>query len=225
MDDDLDIAMPRPDYDKFCSIAPSELNELYYLSSVDTEKKYWLPFAKVRKHNTILLESSTPWLKKAGIWVDIFPLELDSYKNIETIKKRFRNHATYRGLVIGLLRKEIWKPSWIKAYILAGMPSFKTMNQRIYRIITGGQIENSDVYVNYGSQYGVIKQTMPISWYDPAVDVVFEGKTYKAPCNYHEFLKQIYGEKYMELPPVEKRVTHNPVRLCFDTNKKDEVLD
>lgn len=224
-DDDLDIAMPRPDYDKFCSIATKELKHGYYLSSVDTEKRYWLPFAKVRKCNTLLIEATTPWLKDTGIWVDVFPLDLDRLDNMVAIQERFHKHAVYRALTVGFLRNEFFHPSWILGYIKTGFPSFKSMNRRIYSIITGGATDKSDAYVNYGSQYGVKKQTMPISWYDPAVDIEFEGRSYKAPAQYEKFLKRLYGDNYMQLPPLEKRVTHNPVRLSFDTNGPDEVLE
>ena len=49
-DDDLDIGMPRDDYEKFMEVAKSELNEQYYLQNAKTESQYWLPFGKVCAH-------------------------------------------------------------------------------------------------------------------------------------------------------------------------------
>ena len=48
-DDDIDVAMPRNDYERFRDICLSELDERFYLHCPQTDKNYWLPFAKVRK--------------------------------------------------------------------------------------------------------------------------------------------------------------------------------
>ena len=58
--------------------------------------------------------------------------------------------------------------------------------------------------------------------YNPPIKVKFEEKYYAAPHNYEYVLKRIYGENYMQMPPIEKRVTHNPVKLSFDTTVMDE---
>lgn len=223
-DDDLDIAMPREDYERFCKVAVLELSSNYYLHSKDTDDEYWLPFAKVKKKGTIFCDATAPWVKLNGIWVDIFPLDLDRLDNAKEIQNKFLKHARYRLMITDKLRnKRGWK-WWIK-YVLFGFPSIKTMNRRIYEITSGCKIINSDAYVNYGSQYGVKKQTMPIGWYDDSVNVEFEGKLYKAPKEYIKVLTKIYGSNFMQLPPLEKRITHNPIRLCFDINGVDELFD
>ena len=71
----------------------------------------------------------------------------------------------------------------------------------------------------------MIKQTIPKDKYFPAGELMFCGKMYSVPHDYDGVLRSIYGDDYMQLPPIEKRVTHNPVRLSFDTNGPDEVLE
>ena len=47
-DDDLDIAMPRNDYEKFISISKNELKDDFILDDISTNEQYWQIFAKVR---------------------------------------------------------------------------------------------------------------------------------------------------------------------------------
>lgn len=56
---------------------------------------------------------------------------------------------------------------------------------------------------------------MPSSYYFPPRSAVFEGKTYSVPAKLEEYLEYFYGSDYMELPPIEKRITHQPIKLRF----------
>ena len=56
-DDDLDLAMPRKDYEKFIKIFLNQDNGKYILDTNNHSKYYWLPFLKVRNKNTIYQEN------------------------------------------------------------------------------------------------------------------------------------------------------------------------
>jgi lipopolysaccharide cholinephosphotransferase len=58
--------------------------------------------------------------------------------------------------------------------------------------------------------------------YLPATQVEFEGEVFSAPRNWDYILKRIYGD-YMRLPPEDKRVTHEPVRIVFDAQGQKEL--
>ena len=76
-DDDLDIEMLRPDFEKLMRILPSELPNHLALQWHTTDKNYFFQFAKVRDRNSELFERNgydKVW-KEHGIFVDIFPLE------------------------------------------------------------------------------------------------------------------------------------------------------
>ena len=81
-----------------------------------------------------------------------------------------------------------------------------------------------DYYISYSSAYAIEKETNNKSHYDPPAKLLFEGKLYNAPKDYDIILQRVYGKDYMELPPIEKRMNHNPMRLSFNTNGPDEVL-
>lgn len=48
-DDDMDLAMPREDYEKFINVYYKELNDKYYLDNFNNNKLYYLNFSKIRK--------------------------------------------------------------------------------------------------------------------------------------------------------------------------------
>jgi len=90
--------------------------------------------------------------------------------------------------------------------------------------MTINQDRNSPYYVNIACQYGYKKQTMPKDVYNPPVKVEFEGKYYNAPKNWNYFLNRIYGD-YMKMPPKEKRMNHNTLKILFNLNGEDKVTE
>ena len=57
-DDDIDVCMLRVDYDHFISICDSELDSIYFLQTCFTDPKSIVQFAKLRKNNTIFINST-----------------------------------------------------------------------------------------------------------------------------------------------------------------------
>ena len=75
-DDDIDIGMPRPDYEKFLLVAQKELPEHIFLQTHNTDIEYPNCFAKLRNSDTTFIETSCKKLKiNHGIYIDIFPLD------------------------------------------------------------------------------------------------------------------------------------------------------
>lgn len=222
-DDDLDIAMPRADFEKFIQEKTLQSGK-YFVQSYLTDEKYTRIFAKVRKKGTIFLEKNDALAdRNHGIFVDIFPLDyrsenesklfvlkrrialrLDGYANERIIGEEIKGHLKYLGF-------------FLKCF------SENSICQYRDKILSC--VDNSDLYVNYGSQYGMDKQTMPVSVYEPSVKLEFEGKMFNAPGQYEILLERLYGPNYMQLPPKEKQITHNPLRISFDTDGPDAVLE
>ena len=74
-DDDIDVGIMRKDYDLFIKYAREELGDKYYLDCYETNKEYYLPFAKIRKNNTIFNEQVSAHLNNhKGIYIDIIPV-------------------------------------------------------------------------------------------------------------------------------------------------------
>ena len=98
--------------------------------------------------------------------------------------------------------------------------SIKSFNKNLSNDMKKENKRNCKYFVNYASNYGVIKQTHLKEKVLPLSKVNFEGKEYPAPndCNY--YLSSIYSNNYMQLPPIEKRITHNPHRIVFEDGEE-----
>lgn len=221
-DDDLDIAMPRNDYDKFISVCATELKDQYYLHDIFTDSKYWIPFAKIRKKGTVFNEENISRLNVLkGIYVDIFPLDTtdDPKGAISSKKTWFLKHLSIKLLDnVGYFKYH--DKSKKMFFFLLVLKPFST--KRIYnwqrKLMMRDNKKEQNYYVNYGSNYSVEKQINPIEYFEPALELTFEGKEYKVPKEYRKILEKLYGDDYMQLPPVEKRITHRPIEIKFGEN-------
>lgn len=75
-DDDIDMGMPRADYDRFCEIAPRELPEPYHLLSPDGDRYYTERFVKVVDTSTRAIPLECKDSRQIrGIFIDIFPYD------------------------------------------------------------------------------------------------------------------------------------------------------
>lgn len=203
-DDDLDVAMPRNDYNKFLKICENGLNQNYYLHCINTDKEYWLPFAKVRKKNTLFDEANISHIDvPKGIYVDVFPLD-DEFKE-DSFEKRFRTKIIklLNGIILHKKRFYINKRKTLKNRIRSLIALFfapfniKEIQLFQIRLMSKNNNKGGNYYANYGSNYNSVKQTMPKNIYEPARQIEFEGNSYFAPNNYEYVLKRIYGDNYM----------------------------
>lgn len=215
-DDDIDVGMPRKDYDKFLKEAPALLPEHLFLQTYQTDPEYPHVFAKIRNSNTTFLEKA---IRKRnmnhGIFIDIFPLDGYSNKEAKCLKNKLQKvlidcRISYAfdysklGLPIRILRliSKLFYPSIKKAQVA---------KEKLHRAV------NSSTYIANYSGTGGERDIVPAEWYAEGVEVTFEGMLAIAPCEYHKVLTKQYGN-YMELPPVEKRVTHHYTDI-IDTEK------
>lgn len=85
-DDDMDISMPRKDYEQFLKIAPQLLPKDLFLQTQQSDPQYKLPIAKIRKRGTLLIETGETGNENYchGIFIDIIPN--DYYHNKWFIK-------------------------------------------------------------------------------------------------------------------------------------------
>ena len=224
-DDDVDIEMPRDDYERFLKIAEKELPETYYIQSAHNDKKYWLPFSKVRKKDTVFWDADWCGLKekeKQNIYIDIFPLD-SVEKSSNSISKR---QFLLRRLTSIAFAKVCGNPQNLFRTIYSKfipMSIIHCAQKKIMSMRTKGA--SMDSYVSFASAYDSNRHTFLIEDYYPAKEVEFGGYAFFVPCKADDFLKSIYGEDYMLLPPPDKRKTHGAVRLNFDVKcNEDEKL-
>ena len=215
-DDDLDIGMPREDYEKFIKIAKKELDNKYYLQDISTDKEYWQNFIKIRKNNTLFDESTLENINThKGIFVDIFPFDNINkdgiYRKVKwSILKNLYNFCLYyRG---------IYKKENVNHFVFCKILSKLKMKYilRFCDFYMRGK-ESSKYTIDYSTLY---PHVMDKKWIYPTKEIMFENKLYSCPNDTDLFLKNIYGD-YMKLPPKDKRVTHLPKKILFDIRDEE----
>lgn len=206
-DDDIDIRMLREDYDKFCDICASQLNQdKYFLQTYKTDPGYRWGYARILRKGTLFRRKNQDMLKmKRGIFIDIFPC--DGMPDRQPWKAVF-NFKCY------IIRKILYSPvgavydrSFIKRSvykILRLLPAdiafneleklsnkYRGKNTKLIRTISWGAPEENRGFLR--------------KWMEESCDIEFENLLVKAPVDADGFLRFMFGDDYMTLPPVNQR--------------------
>ena len=219
-DDDMDVAMPRADYEKFCRIAPEKLGEQYCFQNWHTDRDYAHPFGTVRKRGTIYVEAKCRRLKENGFYVDIYPLDFGP-ENPDAMKTLNRKLLHLYRVKLMKCRYTPWREEdriiWKKriGYLLYQTAALLVSQEalvRAYEKIVLAQPE-SGVYYEQSALPRV--PTFDRRWCDERAQYPFEDTSFPGPEEYDAFLSSLYGN-YMELPPEDKRENrHQIMELSF----------
>jgi lipopolysaccharide cholinephosphotransferase len=203
-DDDIDIAMPRPDYDRFVKTFNQPEN-YYQVVNLDTNPDYAYDFAKVYDNRTIFKELHYRGTS-FGVNIDVFPV--DGVKDATQVNK-----IKFLHKVLNTKKANYFKRTWSKKIIntfgkLLLLP-FSARQIAIWmdneaRKYAFGSVPKAGVIANpYGPGEIVDK-----SVFDSDIYEEFEGRKFRVPVGYDTWLRSIYGD-YMQLPPEEHRVPHH----------------
>lgn len=224
-DDDIDIVMPRDDYNKFITLCLNgKLDKQYILQNTDTEPEYHLPFTKIRKKHTFFDEEGVRKLKiHKGIFVDIFPL--DYSKKNEGFCFNFKDKII-KNLIYVVSMRQLGCEAVSKVCKLL---YFITKPLSVHRIIkisdfVSSHSKKGKYYVDYASYVECSKETAPIEYYGEPILLDFENEKFPAPCKYDFILEKLYGD-YMKLPPEEERENHNAVTILFNTEEGEMTCE
>ena len=205
-DDDIDIHMPRPDYEWFIA---NYKNNIYSVIDNSLDSAYTLPFAKV--HDTRTLFHETLYLKNSyGIFIDIFPL--DSIKDVQQAKAavKWRRLLNAKRAIIGKGRGVSKNLAMLVTKILLVPFSMKDIITKIHNIAKRYEYGGTMYICSMYSQ-AAYKEVFSKEVFDGFVMLPFEGKMYRAPKGYEEYLRTNYND-YMQLPPKEKqKSTHTAI--------------
>ncbi len=203
-DDDVDIVMPRDDFERFLSICAEKLDANYKLQFYHNVKKYWVQSPKIRmlKDTEFKQKSLLKYTDDVGPYIDIFPLDYSSV-SLSKLDKQYKYIRLYRRILFlktGFSKKKklIYKLLKFYSYFI----SVETIHKKIYKMST--KYKNKTYYTNFGSYYNVRKETFPVKMFDEPIYMKFEDSYFPVPSNYDYVLTNIYGN-YMELPPKEKQ--------------------
>lgn len=224
-DDDLDVCLLRKDYDRLIGILLEEFSNKYFIQTHETDKNYIHAFARIRKNNTLMLQSYYKEIDMHhGIFIDIFPLDnimphtfkgkiqyhliygirkIKSYKVISNCRDSNKIYKTYLKLLLHYILKPI------------GIQYFNILEEKVACMFRDRQTKYSTHLSEAGKQFYHPYKMLNEYFYDTVL-IEFEGQMFPAPKNYDEILTNIFGD-YMSLPPPEQQKPHHGVTVvCFD---------
>lgn len=215
-DDDIDVGMPRPDYERFLELVKQEpVGDNYQVLTMEDEN-YTLPFAEMINKQTIVERETSEFIKSElqvlHLFMDIFPQDgwpEDDEKCRKLVKRtnllRFMNtEARARfGAGTSFARKILKTPVLVVSKAIGSKRIIRYLDK-----IAKQYDYDKSLYVGaitYGI-YGIGERCAgnEVVKFDT---VEFEGKYYKAPGCWDSYLKGVFGD-YMKLPPENKRINH-----------------
>lgn len=226
-DDDIDIAMPRSDYEKFLKLSVSGFPEHIFVQVNNVDQYYYQHFAKIRDTRSPLTEEYMNHFDiKRGVWVDVFPYDpvleddIAENKRIKKINKwykiwmfitpviynekndsKVKNHI--KKAVIKVLKRSQKRNGLIMRYIHS-----KHLEARKNILCENGDFKQSGKLRTYNFHFNekILKSSDCLygSDFENRKLATFEDGKFYIPLRYDEILRKKYGD-YMQLPPLDKR--------------------
>lgn len=225
-DDDIDISMPRKDYEKFMKIVSEKMGDKYEVLNTDTDVNYPLATTRLVLKGTKFREHSMKDVDcNWGIFLDLYALD----------------NAADNPIAYQLQMWEAW--FWGKLLILRSIPRpYLYVHGLTAKLVTAACVFTNMIMEKLGvsKEWLIMKRekanrryenvktkriayfcdplpytnTFELSKTFPLRELPFEDITLPFPNNLEELLTKMYGD-YMTPPPVEKRKTHFPYELDF----------
>lgn len=206
-DDDVDISLKRDEYDKLYQAVLRDNDPIYKVASWENDARYPYPFYRVYDARTVYENNYIENDIDLGICVDVFPF--DYYADVN---KEMAKLDTYRRLSVYTLYGIHSKNAGLKniiRYLLVlvfRLTRVKTWNKKMN--LHSMQANDNDS-IDYLMENKRTSTKFEKTLLDKVMDSPFEDRTYKIPEASHQILSAIYGDDFMEIPPVEKRVKHD----------------
>lgn len=206
-DDDIDISLKRDEYDKLYQAVLRDNDPIYKVASWENDARYPYPFYRVYDARTVYENNYIENDIDLGICVDVFPFDYYADVNKEMVKL-----DTYRRLSVYTLYGIHSKSAGLKnivRYLLVlvfRLTRVKTWNKKMNLL---SMQANDNDSIDYLMENKRTSTKFEKTLLDKAMDSPFEDRIYKIPEASHQILSAIYGDDFMEIPPVEKRVKHD----------------
>lgn len=224
-DDDVDVGMPRPDYERFVQLMQERGNKLTdnLIISPDRGKGAVRPFVKIMDKNISIPKDHRSISEY--LWIDVFPFDgcpADKKKANKLFKKvkRYRHIIIYNSFKMKHC-SGIWKLVYIPYSTYAKIYGLQRALNKTHKLVT-------EKY-----PYGKAERVAGVVWgiyglgeiisgdsFEKTVELEFEGKRFSAIYNWDEYLTGLYGD-YMTPPPEDKRKSHKLVAYVKENDEGD----
>lgn len=216
-DDDADIAMLRPEYEKFCKIVNDELDsERFYFQNMDITPGYRWGYAKMRRKNTLFLRENQEHMPyEQGVFLDIFPIDGTPNNMILRMVHEFRCYIVRKALWSEVALLTATLPHEVFFYRMLNRIPLNKLKKMYRKLILKENINTKVVrtltFPAPKPLHGYLRK-----WFEETQPIEFEGHMFEGIKDYKGWLKYEFGD-YMTIPPLDKQKVH-PV-------SKVELLD
>lgn len=225
-DDDVDIVMPRPDYERFLREFRSDRLKV----AVPGEDSYQ-PLARVYDTRDTLAFTKYGWKKgeRGGVWVDVFPLDAVAddpvvfdrqaeecrvlFDKVNHLRKRLAKFADLRALSGGW---KLWQ-RWLRVLAKRARVSEREVmeaNREQLRVMGRHPWGSTGHVSQLGARVWVYRDHYPAGILDTTALMPFEDTEVRVPADFHTFMIPQYPD-YMTIPPEEKRVQHTSSKFFW----------
>lgn len=209
-DDDMDIAIPIEEFDRFITLAKTKLPHHLVVYQPGDSRHYHSNFIKVMDANTMMTEDSASLWKDSyeGVWLDIMPISavpsvMREQKGFISkvkwhlrsgfkMKSAFEQQETFAGKVLWTLYRPLY---WV-------LP--KDYHWRVWLNFLKKYPFNQGEYTGYVWAEELADLIFPTAWFSDYVNMKFEDTTIRCPVGWNDFLTSLFGD-YMKFPPEAQR--------------------
>ena len=217
-DDDVDLAMPRKDYEKFLKVAHKYFPSYIFVQNFKTDSSYRYFITRVLNKRVLVDEKRfiDAKIPQAYAAVDIFPI--DGSPNGYFARKIYYSRVLCRRFLISLCyrdtidpeRKRSRKEKLVLA-ILTRIPFEKLFNptkikENLDRLLKTYSMEESKWSGTIMGAYR-LREMVPTEMFGKPKTYTFEEEAFPGPEMVDEYLRHMYGD-YMKLPPADQQKTH-----------------
>lgn len=218
-DDDIDLMMPREDYDKLLQIWDQVAPKGYLLTNGMTANDCSDTFSKIIKDNTTFLQLEEDRKKDIhkGIFVDIFPGDrvapgkmgrMVQFAAFAVNLLFSRGYTSRSGGIIELGERVL---------LLIPRKYHRSLRTRAQKFASRWNGKAQTDYV-FPCTIAAARRHHAADMFEHMDEILFNGKKYSVMSDWDQFLRQCYGD-YMQLPPEEDRVwKHHPIIVDFEHN-------
>ena len=220
-DDDIDVGIPRKDYDRLVEIAKKSDNGRYILEAPLENKDFVYSYCKIYDTQTTLTEHNR-YNTNRGCFLDIFPLDGagDTYDESISHFKRINTLNNYKSTKVCAISSRRSFSKNLAIFLGRCIPEFVCGWRWAYRKVDRlCRAKEFDSCVYIGNMFGAWREREIIErivFGEPKL-YVFESIKVYGPADADKYLTSLYGD-YMKLPPKEKQVTHHDF-LFLNLNK------
>ena len=216
-DDDIDLGLPRKDYEKFLKVAPAELSSFLKLVNYHTDPEYHYYITRILDTQTKVIEERIGGDNKyTHASIDIFPI--DGTPNNPVLRKIYFFRVLYHRAMMSLCYKDSidrkrprGKAEKLLLWVMEKVPVEKMttpykQKEKIDRLLRRQKLRGAQYIGNIMGAYRT-REIVPARFYGKGKMYPFEDIELRGMELADEYLTYTYGD-YMKLPPEDKRKTH-----------------